>query len=54
MTLENLPADAGQPAYEVWRQRLQRHFQRQNQRQKILPGNNIAPQLLAAKETINS
>ena len=28
MTLENLPADAGQPAYEVWRQRLQRHFQR--------------------------
>ena len=26
-TLENLPADAAQPAYEIWRQRIQQHFQ---------------------------
>jgi hypothetical protein len=25
-TLENLPADASEPAYEIWRQRLQLHF----------------------------
>jgi enediyne biosynthesis protein E3 len=26
-TLENLPANATQPAFEVWRQRIQQHFQ---------------------------
>jgi hypothetical protein len=31
-TLENLPTDASQPAYEIWRQRLQHHFQNQNQK----------------------
>jgi hypothetical protein len=25
-TLENLPADGAQPAYEIWRQRIQREF----------------------------
>jgi hypothetical protein len=34
-TLENLPANAAQPAYEVWRQRIQTHFQRMPQRQGI-------------------
>jgi hypothetical protein len=26
-TLENLPTKASQPAYEIWRQRIQQHFQ---------------------------
>jgi hypothetical protein len=26
-TLENLPAHSDPPAYEIWRQRIQRHFQ---------------------------
>jgi hypothetical protein len=30
-TLENLPVDASQPAYEVWRQRIQNHFQKQSE-----------------------
>ena len=34
-TLENLPADSSQPAYEIWRQRIQHHFQ--NQKQKLQP-----------------
>lgn len=35
--LENLPADAAEPAYEIWRQRIQQHFQNQTfpQPQKI-------------------
>lgn len=33
-TLENLPATAAQPAYEIWRQRIQSHFQRQPQLQE--------------------
>ena len=28
--LENLPADAAEPAYEIWRRRIQNHFQNQN------------------------
>jgi hypothetical protein len=28
--LENLPTDAAEPAYEIWRQRIQHHFQPQN------------------------
>jgi hypothetical protein len=30
-TLENLPANTTRPAYEVWRQRLQQHFQTSQQ-----------------------
>jgi hypothetical protein len=26
-TLEDLPANATQPAFEIWRQRIQQHFQ---------------------------
>jgi hypothetical protein len=33
-TLENLPDDASQPAYEIWRQRIQQRFQNQNQNRK--------------------
>ena len=33
-TLENLPANAAQPAYELWRCRLQKHFQPQPQLQE--------------------
>ena len=51
MTLENLPDVAGQPAYEVWRQRLQRHFQESPPSQKRLPGNSPAPQPMASKAT---
>jgi hypothetical protein len=25
--LENLPVNTSQPAYEIWRQRIQQHFQ---------------------------
>ena len=32
-TLENLPANASQPAYEIWRERLQTHFQKNQQLQ---------------------
>lgn len=31
-TLENLPVDSVQPAYEIWRQRIQHYFQNQNQK----------------------
>jgi hypothetical protein len=34
-TLENLPADASEPAYEIWRQRLQRHFQHLHQNRQL-------------------
>jgi hypothetical protein len=30
-TLENLPADDAEPAYEIWRQRIRLHFQNQKQ-----------------------
>lgn len=33
-TLENLPANADQPAYEIWRRRIQNHFQPQPQLQE--------------------
>jgi hypothetical protein len=33
-TLENLPSNAAQPAYEIWRQRIQRHFQESQQLQE--------------------
>jgi hypothetical protein len=32
-SLENPPADASQPAYEIWRRRIQTHFQRAEQPQ---------------------
>jgi hypothetical protein len=35
MSLENLPANGAKPAYEVWRQRIQQHFQRLPQLQKL-------------------
>jgi hypothetical protein len=34
-TLENLPAEDAQPAYEVWRQRIQSHFQKMPQPQEV-------------------
>ena len=33
-TLENLPANAEQPAYEIWRQRIQRHFQETDEKRQ--------------------
>ena len=42
-TLENLPADTSEPAYEIWRQRLQRHFQN---RQKSSESLHDAPNAL--------
>jgi enediyne biosynthesis protein E3 len=35
MSLENLPANAAQPAYEIWRQRIQQHFQGLTQIQRL-------------------
>jgi len=34
--LENLPMQSNQPAYETWRQRIQRHFQNREQTRKII------------------
>jgi len=33
-TLENLPSNAAQPVYEIWRQRIQHHFQESQQLQE--------------------
>ena len=33
--LENLPADSAEPAYEIWRRRIQRHFAPARQLQEI-------------------
>ncbi len=34
-TLENLPVNGDEPAYEIWRRRLQLHFQNQHQNRQI-------------------
>jgi enediyne biosynthesis protein E3 len=36
-TLENLPANSTQPAYEIWRQRIQQHFQTAQELKALQP-----------------